>query len=154
MKKFINEFKEFINRGSVMDMAIGIIIGGAFTTIVKSLTDDIINPFITLLCGSSAGVPVLVIPVEGTKNGIDFSAFISACINFLIIALVVFSLMKAINGLQAASKKALAAKLLKEEQEKEAAPAHPSCPFCLEEVKEGATRCPHCAGDIASVETE
>ena len=111
---FFKEFKEFINQGDVMDMAVGIIIGGALTAIVTALTSDIIQPLINFITGGNAEVGGLVIP--GT--GIDFGSFISACINFLIIAFIVFCL----------------------------APAAPCCPFCLEEVKVGATRCPHCAG--------
>ena len=95
MKKFIEEFKEFIQQGNVMDMAIGIIIGGAFTAIVTSLVNDIINPFIKLISGGGTEVSGLSIPVPGTQNGIDFGAFISAIINFLIIAFIVFCMVKA-----------------------------------------------------------
>ena len=141
MKKFIEEFREFIARGNAMDMAVGVIIGGAFTAIVTSLTDDLLNPFIKLVTGGNeADVAGLTIPVAGTENGIDFGAFISAVINFLIIALVVFLLIKALNGLQDAGKK-----LSKKKGVEEVKMDPPVCPFCLEEVKEGATRCPHCA---------
>ena len=140
MKKFIEEFKEFIQQGNVMDMAIGIIIGGAFTAIVTSLVNDIINPFIKLISGGGTEVSGLSIPVPGTQNGIDFGAFISAIINFLIIAFIVFCMVKALNKFKEASK-------LKKETVGEAAAPH--CPHCLEEVKEGATRCPHCTGEIA-----
>ena len=134
-KGFVAEFKEFVNRGNVMDLAVGVIIGGAFTAIVTSLTDNIINPFISLIAGGGADqLSALVIP--GTD--IDFGAFISAIINFLIVALVVFILVKAINKAQSIGKK---------EEEEEEKPA-PTCPYCLEEVKEGATRCPHCAGEF------
>ncbi len=97
MKRFFNEFKEFINRGNVMDLAVAVIIGGAFTGIVTSLTTDIINPLITVIAGGGANsISGLVIP--GT--GIDFGKFISAVINFLIVAFVVFLLVKAINKMQ------------------------------------------------------
>ncbi len=140
MKKFLTEFKEFINRGNVMDLAVAVIIGGAFTSIVTALTTSIINPLISLIAGGGAGVVSgLVIP--GTD--IDFGAFISACINFLIVALVVFLLVKAVNKAQETAEK-LAGK------EKEAEKKAPVCPYCLEEVKEGATRCPHCAGSFDS----
>ena len=141
MKKFFEEFKEFIQQGNVMDMAIGIIIGGAFTAIVTSLVNDIINPFIKLISGGGTEVSGLSIPVPGTQNGIDFGAFISAIINFLIIAFIVFCMVKALNKFKEASK------LQKEEEVAEEAPT-PHCPHCLEEVKEGATRCPHCTGEI------
>ncbi len=133
MSKYIDEFKEFIARGNVMDMAVGVIIGGAFTGIVTSLTDDIINPIISLLGGGSAEVKGL------NFNGIDVGAFLSAIINFLIVAFVVFNLVKAVNALKDT--------IIKEEAVEEPAPA-PVCPHCLEEVKEGATRCPHCTGEI------
>ena len=132
----IEEFKEFISRGNVMDMAVGVIIGGAFTGIVTSLTDDVIQPIIQLAAGGAPDVSGLMIP--GTN--INIGAFISAIINFFIVALIVFAMVKAMNKFQEAT----SALLKKEEEEAEA--AAPTCPFCLEEVKEGATRCPHCAG--------
>lgn len=139
--KFLGEFKELINRGNVMDLAAAVIIGGAFTSIVTELTTNIINPPISVVAGGSAdAVSGLVVP--GTE--IDFGAFISACINFLIVAFVVFLLIKAVNKAQD-----LGNKIAKKEKEEEA-PA-PTCPFCLGEVKEGATRCPHCAGSFAGL---
>lgn len=137
--KFLGEFKELINRGNVMDLAVAVIIGGAFTSIVTELTTNIINPLISVVAGGSADtVSGLVVP--GTE--IDFGAFISACINFLIVAFVVFLLIKAVNRAQD-----LGNKIAKKEKEEEK-PA-PAGLFCLEEVKEGATRCPHCAGAFA-----
>ena len=133
-KGLIAEFREFINQGNVMDMAVGIIIGGAFTAIVTALTTDIINPLITLLSGGKAGEDGVAIPL--TVAGFNIGSFISAIINFLIIALVVFLLVKSVNAAKNLGKK-------KEEAPEEPVP---TCPFCLEEVKEGATRCPHCAG--------
>ena len=138
MKRFFNEFKEFINRGNVMDLAVAVIIGGAFTGIVTSLTTDIINPLITVIAGGGANsISGLVIP--GT--GIDFGKFISAVIDFLIVAFVVFLLVKAINKMQSVGGRML--KLNKDGQQ--VVDVAPTCPFCLEEVKEGAVRCPHCA---------
>lgn len=131
---FFKEFKEFINQGDVMDMAVGIIIGGALTAIVTALTSDIIQPLINFITGGNAEVGGLVIP--GT--GIDFGSFISACINFLIIAFIVFCLVKGVNKMRSMGKK--------DDAEPDAEPDAPCCPFCLEEVKVGATRCPHCAG--------
>ncbi|MBR3234561.1 MAG: large conductance mechanosensitive channel protein MscL [Atopobiaceae bacterium] len=135
MSKYMDEFKEFISQGNVMDMAVGVIIGGAFTGIVTALTDDIINPIISLVGGGSADFAGLCIP--GTR--IDVGSFISAVINFLIIAFVVFNLVKGLNKIKSVTGLEKAAE--------EEAPA-PTCPHCLEEVKEGATRCPHCAGEI------
>lgn len=139
MSKFMKEFREFINRGNVMDMAVGVIVGGAFTSIVTSLTDNIINPLITVITGGN-GTQVGGLVVPGTQ--IDFGAFLSSVINFLIVALIVFCMVKALNKLSEAE-----SRLLHKEKEEQAA-ATPTCPHCLEEVKEGATRCPHCGGEI------
>ena len=97
MKKFLAEFKEFINRGNVMDLAVGVIIGGAFTSIVTALTTNIINPLISVIAGGGADT-ISGLVVSGTD--IDFGAFISACINFLIVAFVVFVLVKVVNKAQ------------------------------------------------------
>ena len=151
MKKFFEEFKKFITRGNVLDMAVGVIVGGAFTGIVTSLTDSIINPLITFITGgSSTEIGGLVVP--GT--GIDFGAFISAIINFLIIAVILFAMIKAMNTARdkaaaLASAAAEKAGIAKEEEEEEEPIV---CPHCLEEIKEGATRCPHCAGEIPAQE--
>ena len=132
---YMDEFKQFISKGNVMDMAVGVIVGGAFTGIVNSLVENIINPAITLITGGSGT------EVGGLNfNGIDLGAFISAIINFLIIAFVLFNVVKAVNKMQDVVKK--------DEPAEEPAPA-PTCPHCLEEIKEGATRCPHCGGEIA-----
>ena len=141
MKKFMEEFKAFIMRGNVMDMAVGVIIGGAFTSIVTSLTTDIIQPLIAILSGGGTEVSTGMDITVGS-NTISFSSFISSVINFLIIALIVFCLVKSISKLQSA-----ADALMHKEKEEEEATA-PTCPHCLEEVKEGATRCPHCGGEI------
>ena len=143
MKKLLKEFQEFINRGNVMDMASGVIIGGAFTAIVTSLTDNIINPLIKTVCGGNVGeVSGLVVP--GTE--IDFGAFISAVINFLIVAAIVFTMVKALNKAQD-----LGNKLTNKQPEEEPAPA-PVCPFCLEEVNPGATKCCHCGSELPKSE--
>ena len=140
MKKLLHEFKEFINRGNVMDLAVAVIIGGAFTAIVTSLTDNIINPLIAVIAGGGADqISGLVVP--GTN--IDFGAFISAVINFLIVAFIVFLLVKAVNKAQDLGSKVLGTS--KEDEPKEKPPV---CPYCLEEVKPGATRCPHCAAEL------
>ena len=100
--KMLDEFKEFINRGNVMDMAVGVIVGGAFTAIVTALTSNIINPLITLITGGGIDTAgALVVP--GTS--IDFGTFISAVINFLIVAFIVFLLVKAVNNMQNLGKK-------------------------------------------------
>ncbi len=93
-KGFIGEFKEFISRGNVMDMAVGIIIGGAFTAIVSSLVEDIISPVIGMICGGIdfAGIAVTVGSAE-----LLIGKFIMAIINFLLVALVLFCIIKAMN---------------------------------------------------------
>lgn len=95
MKKFIKEFREFINRGNVMDMAVGIIIGGAFTSIVSSLVEDIINPILGLFGGMNFDQLKWNILGEVTLN---YGKFISAVLNFLIMALVIFTLMRVMNS--------------------------------------------------------
>ena len=142
MKGFIGEFKEFINRANVMDMAVGIIIGAAFTAIVTSLVDHIITPLIYLVIGGNGtDVAGLRIPV-GSDQYIDFGAFIGAVINFLIIALCVFLIVKAFNKMKDG-----AVHLPGRRGEKTIEHA-PVCPFCKEEVNVGATRCNHCAADL------
>lgn len=146
IKKFISEFKAFALKGNVMDMAIGVIIGGAFSSIVTSLTDNFINPLIAVITGGvktdADGNPQIV-GGSFTINGVDFSygAFISAIINFLIIALILFLLLKAINKAMTIGKK-------------EEAPAEPTtkeCPFCITEIPIKACRCPHCTSELEKV---
>ena len=140
MKKFFGEFKEFIMRGNVMDLAVGVIIGGAFSAIVTSLTDDIISPVLGLFGGIDFSNMVAKIgEVE-----IRYGAFITAIINFLIMALIIFLLVKGINKLMSVGKK----------KEEEPAPTTKKCPHCCEEVNIEATKCPHCTGDIPAEEEE
>lgn len=141
-KGLVTEFKDFINRGNVMDMAVGVIIGAAFTSIVTALVDNIINPFITLITGGNGtNVGGLAIPVTDTQS-IDFGAFISAIINFLIIAFCVFLIVKAFNAMKDKGK------LIRRKDGKEEVEVAPVCPFCLEEVNVGATKCFHCASEL------
>ena len=113
MKRFIEEFKEFISKGDVMSMAVGIIIGGAFTAIVSSLTDDVIGPVIGILLG---GVNFSTWGVQVGESTILFGNFIQAVINFFITALVLFLIMKAFNTF-----KDKAEKLVKKKKEEEKA---------------------------------
>lgn len=136
MKKFIEEFKAFALRGNVMDMAVGVIIGGAFSGIVTSLTDNFINPILNVL---TAGKMYTVEDVAGFASN-----FISAVVNFLIMALILFCLMKGINKLLTFNKK-------------EEAPAEPTtkvCPFCQSEISIKASRCPHCTSVLEITENE
>ncbi|MBQ6353933.1 MAG: large conductance mechanosensitive channel protein MscL [Lachnospiraceae bacterium] len=136
MKSFISEFKEFALRGNVMDMAVGIIIGAAFTAIVTSLVDDLISPIIGMF------VKVDFNNLVATVNGVDlkYGAFIMAVVNFVIVALVLFSIIKAMNK---------ATSLTKKEEEAEEEPTTKECPFCLQEIPIKATRCPHCTSELS-----
>lgn len=137
MKKFAKEFSDFINRGDVMDMAVGIIIGGAFTGIVNALIEYIINPLITAVTGGQGKVSGLAIPIPGSEQAIDFGAFLSAIINFLIIAFVIFLLVKGVNKTREAAGELMGA-------QKEVAPTPRVCPYCKSEIAKDATRCPNC----------
>ncbi len=136
MKKFFSEFKEFIMRGNVLDLAVGVIIGGAFTAIVTSLTEDIISPLLGIFGGIDFSE--MVANINGSE--LRYGAFITAIINFLIIALIIFLIIKSINKLMTIGKK--------KEAEEESAPTTKKCPHCCEEVHIDATKCPHCTGDI------
>ena len=133
MKKFIEEFKVFALRGNVMDMAIGVIIGGAFTTIVTSLTENLINPILGLAGGP--GLEGLVVGLGGIA--LRYGAFLTSVINFLIMALVLFCLLKAVNKLLSIGKK----------PEAPAAPTTKKCPFCCSEIPIAAVKCAHCGSD-------
>ena len=121
MKKFIEEFKAFALRGNVMDMAIGVIIGGAFTSIVTSLTENIINPILGLFGGTD--LSSFVLNIGGVE--LRYGAFITSIINFLIMAFVLFCLLKAVNKLTALGKK----------PEAPAEPTTKVCPFCCSEIR-------------------
>lgn len=142
MKTFMKEFKEFINRGNVMDMAVGIIIGGAFTAIVNSLVDDIINPLIGSIF--KMDFTSLVANVNGAE--VKYGAFIMAIINFILIAIVLFIIIKSINKMSKMGKK--------EEAPAEEAPTTKVCPFCKSEVPIDATKCCHCTSDLPEEEPE
>ena len=131
MKKFIAEFKAFALRGNMMDMAVGVIIGGAFSNIVTSLTDNFINPILSLVTGAAT---YTLQDVAGCA-----SSFISALVNFLIMAFVLFCLLKAVNRLASIGRK----------EEAPAAPTTKKCPYCLSEVPIGASRCPHCTSELS-----
>ena len=113
MKGFFREFKEFIAKGDVMSMAVGIIIGGAFTAIINSVVEDIIGPVIGLLCGG-LDFSALSVGIGGAQ--VMFGNFIQAVINFLITALVLFCILKSFNKMREAAKK-------KEEEEAAAEPS-------------------------------
>ena len=160
MKKFFGEFKTFIMRGNVMDLAVGVIIGGAFQAIVNAFINDLIMPFIGLLTGGInfneqfiiLRLPEGVTAAEVTYDNAaelgasiwGYGAFITAVINFLIMALVVFLLVKAINKASEMGKK--------KEEEAAEEPTTKTCPFCCEEIIIKATKCPHCASTLPEEE--
>lgn len=152
MKNLIKEFREFINRGNVVDLAVAVIIGGAFTSVVTSLTDNIINPLIQLLTGGGGEAPSFLVITLGDVT-VNFSAFISSIINFLIVAAAVFALVKGMNKANELSKKAAELAGIKQAEE---APAElpPMCPFCKTEIPEGAVRCPHCTSELPEPATK
>ena len=134
MKKFFDEFKAFISRGNVMDMAVGVIIGASFKAIVDSLVADIINPLLGLFGGMNFSEYKLKLLGDATLN---YGNFITAIINFVIMAFVIFCIVKFMNGVSAKFTK-------KKEEEAPAAPTTKVCTFCKSEIAIEATRCPHC----------
>ena len=147
----LKEFRDFAMRGNVIDMAVGIIIGAAFGTIVKSLVDDIIMPPIGLLLGNVNFADLFILLKAGDPGGpyvaladaqaagavtINYGVFINAIISFLIVAFAMFLLVRYMNRLQ---------------REEEAPPAEPTtkeCPFCLSTIAIKATRCAHCTAEL------
>ncbi|MBQ1453566.1 MAG: large conductance mechanosensitive channel protein MscL [Ruminococcus sp.] len=138
--KIVKEFKEFVMRGNVMDLAVGVIIGGAFGAIVTSLTDDIISPVL----GIFGGMDFSDLSVEVNGANIMYGKFITAIINFLIMALIIFLMVKGINKIMSLGKK----------KEEEPAPTTKVCPFCCTEIDIKATRCPHCTSELPEIAEE
>ena len=140
MKKIFAEFKEFINRGNVVDMAVGIMIGAAFKAIVDSLVNDIISPLIGLLVKTDfSNLSVKLFGVE-----LMYGAFIMALLNFFIIAMVLFLMIKVMHNLHNIR---LIGKKDAETVE-EPVPTTKLCPFCQSEIAVAATRCPHCTSQL------
>lgn len=130
MKKFIEEFKAFALRGNVMDMAVGVIIGGAFSSIVTALTENVLTPILNFCTG--AQMYTLAQVKEFGAN------FVSSVVNFVIMAFILFCLLKAVNKLVALGVK---------KEDEPAAPTTKVCPFCKSEIPIEATRCPHCTSE-------
>ena len=134
IKKFFEEFKAFAMRGNVLDMAVGVVIGGAFTAIVTALVEDIINPLIGLFF--KADFSEVVIGLGGSS--IKIGEFVNSIINFLIVAFVLFVVIKFVNSLH-------------KKPEEPAAPEEPTtkvCPYCQSEISIKAVRCPHCTSKL------
>ena len=144
MSKFVKEFKEFISKGNVMDLAVGVIIGGAFQSIVNSLVNDILMPILSMITGGinfeSWAVTIGSGELENPAT-LTYGNFISAIINFLLMALVLFLIIKAMN-------KAKSAVAKKEEPATPSAPKTKICPFCKSEIAVDAVRCPHCTSQL------
>lgn len=148
-KGFIAEFKEFIARGNVMDLAVGVIIGGAFQSIVNSLVNDMIMPVISLLTGGVNFSNWVIRIGSGENDTIKYGNFITAVINFLLMALVIFCFVKVMNNLASRTEK-----LLKKEEEALAAPATKICPYCMSEIPIAATRCAYCTSELPAEDTD
>lgn len=136
--KFFEEFKKFILRGNVMDMAVGVIVGGAFTAIVTSLNADILTPILGLFGGTDFSYLYVTLGSGENAPVLHYGNFIAAIINFLITALVIFILLKVINRIT----ERLSAMTGNEEETP--APTTKKCPYCCSEIDIKATRCPHC----------
>ena len=147
----LKEFKEFVLRGNVVDMAVGIIIGAAFSTIAKSLVDDVIMPPVGLLLGGVDFSNLFVLLRAGSSPGpyasladarvagavtINYGVFINSVISFLIVALVMFLLVRGINRLK------------REEETPSAEPTTKECPYCLSTIPIKATRCAYCTSEL------
>ncbi len=148
MKKFLNDFKAFVMKGNVIDLAVGVIIGAAFGKIVTSLVNDIFMPILGLITGGRSVASrfallgksdVVFNTIEEAKAAgvatLNYGLFIQAVIDFILMALVIFLFIKMISKLH---KKPQAAP----------APAPRLCPYCKQPVAEGATRCPHCTSEL------
>jgi large conductance mechanosensitive channel len=147
----LKEFKEFAMRGNVIDMAVGIIIGAAFGTIVNSLVQDVIMPPIGLLLGNVDFSNIFIVLKEGKVAGpyasiaaaksagaisINFGVFVNTIISFIIVAFAVFLLVRTIN------------KLRRQEEAPPAAPATKDCIYCFSKIPIKATRCPNCTSEL------
>ncbi len=149
---FIKEFKDFISKGNVIDLAVGVIIGGAFSGIVTNLVTNIITPAISLLTGKISFTD-LFIALDGNEYAtlaaaqeagaatLNYGLFIQAVIDFIITAFVIFLLVKGINKIRSSIGK-------KEEEVVEEAPTTKVCPFCKSEINIEATRCPNCTSEV------
>lgn len=149
----VKEFKEFAMRGNVVDMAVGIIIGGAFGTIVKSVVDDVLMPPIGLLLGGVDFANFFVVLKQGMSAAapyaaladakgagavtINYGLFINAVISFLIVAFAVFMLIRGLNTLR------------RQEEETPAEPTTKECPYCMSTIAIKASRCPNCTSELA-----
>lgn len=143
MKKFLQEFKTFALKGNMIDLAVGMLIGSAFSGLVTSLTNNIIQPILNCF-GSKDEAGTISLSIKFGKLDMPVGQFISDVINFVIMAFVVFLIVKAVNKITSLGKK----------PEKPKAPTTKKCPYCLSEIPIEATRCAHCTSDQPSDEKE
>ena len=147
---FLKEFKDFISKGNVIDLAVGVIIGGAFSGIVTSLVTNIVTPLISILTGKIAFADLFIAldgneyatleaATEAGASTINYGLFIQGVINFLITAFVIFLMVRFINNIRNINKK---------EEVVEAVPTTKVCPFCKSEINIEATRCPNCTSEV------
>lgn len=152
----LKEFKEFAMRGNIMDLAIGVVIGGAFQKIVNSLVNDIIMPAISVITGKVDFSDMVFTVGEAS---IKYGNFITSIVDFLIIAFSIFLVVKYINKLNKIKdleekvvgkldKKGKIKKYKEQVEEEQKGPETKICPYCLTEVKFKATRCPHCTSEL------
>jgi len=135
MKKLFNEFKTFISKGNAVELAIGVIIGGAFTTIINSLVTDIFTPIISIITGKIAFEHLVLVIGSGAESPIiAYGNFLTAVINFILTAIALFLLIKVINKARH-----------KPEPEKKTK----TCLFCKTDIHIDATRCPNCTSEVA-----
>ena len=139
MKQFFKEFKEFAMKGDVMSMAVGVIIGSAFSGLVTSFTENIIQPIIACIGGTEVHGAIEIL---NTGNFIDYGAFISAVINFVIMALIIFTIVRSVNKLVEKSEK------LFKEEEPAKEPTTKICKYCQSEISIKAVKCPCCTSDL------
>lgn len=144
----MEEFKKFILRGNVMDMAVGVIVGGAFTAIVTSLNADILTPLLGIFGGTDFSYLTVTLGSGENAPVLTYGNFLTAVINFLITALVIFLLLKGINKLTEKLSS------LSKKEEEAAAPTTKKCPFCMSEIDIQATRCPHCTSMLEENKAE
>lgn len=131
---FFAEFKKFVMRGNVIDLAVGVIIGGAFQTIVNSLVNDIVTPLLGIILGK---IDFSSLAFTIGDASIGFGKFITAVINFFVMALVIFVIIKSINS--------VSERLHKKE---DPVPTTKKCPYCKSEIAIEAVKCPHCTSDV------
>lgn len=139
MKKFMQEFKEFALRGNVVNLAVGVMIGAAFQAVVTSFTENIISPIIGLFGQQNFDSMM----VEFLGITLKYGAFLTAVVNFIIQAFVIFLIVRAMNRLMSVGKKP-----------EEPAPDPRKCPFCCSIVDDSATRCPHCTSELPAVQPD